>query len=73
WVRDHGPGPDPDARRNGTGPGQGIGLRNTRDRVARLYGGSGSVEVRAVEEGTAAVLRMPFEIYRGAPTPAALP
>jgi hypothetical protein len=41
--------------------------------VARLYGGSGSVEVRAVEEGTAAVLRMPFETYRGAPTPAALP
>ena len=73
WVRDHGPGPDPDARRNGTGPGQGIGLRNTRDRVARLYGGSGSVEVRAVEQGTAAVLRMPFEIYRGASTPAALP
>jgi signal transduction histidine kinase len=72
WVRDHGPGPDPDARRNGTGPGHGIGLRNTRDRVARLYGGSGSVEVRALEEGTAAVLRMPFEAYRGAPTQAAL-
>jgi two-component system, LytTR family, sensor kinase len=73
WVRDHGPGPDPDARRTGTGPGQGIGLRNTRDRVARLYGGGGSVEVRAVEEGTAAVLRLPFETYRGAPTPAVLP
>lgn len=73
WVRDHGPGPDPVARPNGPGPGQGIGLRNTRDRVARLYGGSGLVEVRALEEGTAAVLRMPFETYRGAPTPAALP
>ncbi len=73
WVRDHGPGPDPGANRTGTAPGHGIGLRNTRDRVARLYGGSGSVEIRALDEGTAAVLRMPFEIYRGAPSPAALP
>jgi signal transduction histidine kinase len=73
WVRDHGPGPDRGANRAGTAPGQGIGLRNTRDRVARLYGGSGSVEIRALDEGTAAVLRMPFAIYRGAPAPAALP
>jgi hypothetical protein len=73
WIRDHGPGPDGGARRNGAGPGQGIGLRNTRDRVARLYGRSGSVEVRALEDGTRVVLRMPFSTYRGASRPAALP
>lgn len=73
WVRDHGPGVPADGRSNGAGRGQGIGLRNTRDRVARLYGGSGSVEVRALEDGTAAVLRLPYSAYRGVPAPAALP
>lgn len=73
WVRDHGQGPDRGTPRNGAGPGQGIGLRNTRDRVARLYGRSGSVEVRTLEDGTTVVLRMPFSTYRGASLPAALP
>ena len=75
WIRDHGPGLDRSAggRGNVSAPGQGIGLRNTRDRVARLYGASGSLEVRTLTDGTLAVLRLPFAAYRTASSPAPPP
>jgi two-component system, LytTR family, sensor kinase len=73
WIRDHGPGLDrgEGVRGSGSGPGQGIGLRNTRDRVTRLYGAGGSLEVRTLTDGTLAVLRLPFAVYRTTPTPPA--
>jgi signal transduction histidine kinase len=75
WIRDHGPGLDrsPGGRGNVSAPGQGIGLGNTRDRVARLYGASGSLEVRTLTDGTLAVLRLPFAGYRTASSPAPPP
>ncbi len=75
WIRDHGPGLDRSAggRAKVRAPGQGIGLRNTRDRVARLYGASGSLEVRTLTDGTLAVLRLPFAVYRTASSPAPPP
>ena len=68
WIRDSGPGINagPQGRPSVAAPGQGIGLRNTRERVARLYGGSGSVEVRTLEQGTIAVVRVPFAVDRDA-------
>jgi two-component system LytT family sensor kinase len=64
WIRDSGPGVGggPHGHRVAGAPGQGIGLRNTRERVALLYGGSGSVEVRTLEQGTIAVVRVPFAV-----------
>jgi LytS/YehU family sensor histidine kinase len=75
WIRDHGAGVGrgPLGPGAGSAPGQGIGLRNTRDRVTRLFGGSGSIEIGALEDGTVAVLRLPFAVYEGAPAPPVLP
>ncbi len=75
WIRDHGAGVGRGREGQGAGsvPGQGIGLRNTRDRVTRLFGGSGSVEIGALEDGTVAVLRLPFARYEGVLVPPALP
>jgi histidine kinase/histidine kinase/DNA gyrase B/HSP90-like ATPase len=72
WIRDSGGAADPQGRRAVATPGQGIGLRNTRERVARLYGGSGSVELRTLERGTIAVLRVPFAVDRDASAAAPL-
>ena len=68
WIRDFGPGGDggPEGGRPAAAAGQGIGLRNTRERVARLYGGGASVEVRTLEQGTIAVVRVPFAVDRNA-------
>jgi two-component system, LytTR family, sensor kinase len=62
WIRDEGPGLG-DRR---VASGGGIGLQNTRERLARLYGASGSIEVRTVEGGVLAVLRLPFSVQRDA-------
>lgn len=57
WVRDHGRGPE-------TGPsepGHGVGLANTRDRLAALYGPRASLRLQAAEGGGArAEIRLPF-------------
>jgi two-component system, LytTR family, sensor kinase len=60
WIRDEGPGLG-DRRVAGGG---GIGVQNTRERLARLYGASGSIEVRTVGGGVLAVLRLPFSVHR---------
>jgi signal transduction histidine kinase len=66
-VRDDGPGIAPHASGEGTGngvtigTGNGIGLRNTRERLAQLYGASGVLDVAALPTGgTAATVRLPF-------------
>lgn len=75
WIRDSGPGAEVGSHRGRVAapPGQGIGLRNTRERVARLYGGSGSVEVRTLERGTIAVVRVPFTVDRNPSAATPLP
>src|SRR5256886_6553255 len=52
-VADDGPGLHPSP------PGNGIGLANTRERVARLYGGRGTLEM-VQERGLIVRLSMPF-------------
>ena len=42
-------------------PGKGVGLRNTRERLSVLYGGSGGFSVRNLERGIEVTLRLPFE------------
>lgn len=60
WIRDHGRG-----LAASRPAGHGIGLRNTRERVARLYGPDGSLQVRSLEAGVLALLRLPFSIDGG--------
>jgi sensor histidine kinase YesM len=61
-VRDHGPGiddskPVPD----------GIGLRNTAERLKRLYGGNQSFSIRNAEDGGAIVeIRLPRNVFQNA-------
>ncbi|TWT23280.1 sensor histidine kinase [Luteimonas marina] len=47
-------------------PGKGVGLRNTRERLAVLYGDAGSFSVRNREPGIEVTLRLPFETSQGA-------
>jgi LytS/YehU family sensor histidine kinase len=57
-VTDDGPGPSeaPNAPRAG-----GVGLANTRERLAALYGERASVELARTEEGGArAIVRLPY-------------
>jgi len=56
WIRDHGAGLGQDA----PPMGHGIGLRNTRERVARLYGEGGCLQLRSLDAGVLALLRLPF-------------
>ena len=42
-------------------PGKGVGLRNTRERLSVLYGGSGGFSVRNLQRGIEVTLRLPFE------------
>ncbi len=42
-------------------PGKGVGLRNTRERLAVLYGDAGGFSVRNRERGIEVTLRLPFE------------
>ncbi|HEU4587042.1 MAG TPA: histidine kinase [Gemmatimonadales bacterium] len=61
WIRDLGPGLEVD---HSGEPGHGLGLRLTRERLALLYGGGASVELREVAGGTRAAIRVPFELAR---------
>jgi sensor histidine kinase YesM len=45
-VRDNGPGMD-----GGAPAREGVGLRNTRERLAQLYGGEGGLVLRPAEGG----------------------
>ena len=57
WVRDHGRGPGA----GGGSPGQGVGLANTRQRLAALYGTRGSLQLQPAEGGGAlAEIRLPY-------------
>lgn len=63
-VADDGPGCD--ALAEGTPPpGKGVGLRNTRERLAVLYGDAGSCHIRHLEPGVEVTLRLPFETAPG--------
>ena len=56
-VVDDGPGPDGTAAE----PGEGVGLGNTRERLATLYGERARLElVRTSEGGAAATVRLPY-------------
>lgn len=56
-VTDDGPGPEDDA---GPRP-EGIGLANTRERLATLYGDRGRLELaRSAAGGAAAIVRLPY-------------
>ncbi len=63
WIRDHGAGLGQDA----PPMGHGVGLRNTRERVARLYGEGGCLQLRSLDAGVLALLRLPFSADRDAP------
>jgi len=65
WIRDHGAGLGQHRPPNG----HGIGLRNTRERMARLYGDDGWLQVRSLDAGVLALLRLPFcAVREAAPT-----
>ena len=51
WIRDDGPGPDASEQPAGAG----VGLRNTRARLAALYGGNQRLDLRTAEGGGAIV------------------
>jgi signal transduction histidine kinase len=56
-VTDDGPGPDAAAAE----PGEGVGLANTRERLATLYGDRASLTLSATPQGgAAAVIRLPY-------------
>ncbi|MDQ2844152.1 MAG: histidine kinase [Acidobacteriota bacterium] len=67
-IRDGGPGLDPS-----TPLLEGIGLRNTRERLERLYGNRQSFTIRNSEGGGAIVgLRLPFSVAAVPARPAAM-
>lgn len=56
-VIDDGPGPDAEP----AAPGEGVGLRNTRERLATLYGDRASLTLaRTAEGGAVATVRLPL-------------
>lgn len=59
-VKDDGPGWEP------AGNGERIGLTNTRERLARLYGAASSVTVTSGAAGTRVTIRIPFRDGHGA-------
>ncbi len=61
-LRDHGPGLDRSAVLT-----SGIGLRNTTERLLRLYGDGQSFEIRNADEGGGVVvkIRLPFQVAPG--------
>lgn len=59
-VKDDGPGWEP------VGNGERIGLTNTRERLARLYGEASSVTVTSGAGGTRVAIRIPFHDGQGA-------
>jgi anti-sigma regulatory factor (Ser/Thr protein kinase) len=55
-IEDNGPGPAEDSHES-----EGVGLRNTRERLAAIYGGAASLKlVRRLEGGARAVLEIPL-------------
>ena len=57
-VQDDGPGPD-----DGRPAREGVGLRNTRSRLARLYGAAQSLSLApAADQGTVATVELPFHL-----------
>ena len=59
-VMDDGPGWEP------AGNGERIGLTNTRERLARLYGDAGTMTVTSGTGGTRVTIRIPFRNGQGA-------
>jgi two-component system LytT family sensor kinase len=57
-VRDDGPGPEAAA----THPGSGTGIRNTRQRLEQLYGGSATLSVAAVPHGGGALVTLDIPV-----------
>jgi hypothetical protein len=56
-VTDDGPGPDGDQ----VPTAEGVGLGNTRERLATLYGGRARLELEPTPEGGArAIVRLPY-------------
>lgn len=55
-VRDDGPGPASSEHRRGVG----VGLANARTRLAELYGGDASLELRTEATGTTVEIRLPL-------------
>jgi LytS/YehU family sensor histidine kinase len=53
WVTDNGPGLP-------AAPEDGLGLRNVRARLSELYGDRQSLTLEALDDGTRAVLRIPY-------------
>jgi signal transduction histidine kinase len=65
WIRDHGPGVPP-----GGPVRENVGLRNTRERVERLYGASGAFDLaNAPGGGALATVRLPYTACSAAHTP----
>ncbi|HET8623712.1 MAG TPA: histidine kinase [Gemmatimonadales bacterium] len=65
WVRDHGPGIP-----NGAPIRPNVGLRNTRERVERLYGSAGAfILANAPGGGALATVRLPYTACSAAHTP----
>jgi LytS/YehU family sensor histidine kinase len=59
-VHDNGPGPHPDPRPRGR---QGVGIRNTRERLERMYGPGGRLELtHCPVGGTVAAVEIPFSL-----------
>jgi len=59
-VHDNGPGPHPDPRPRGR---QGVGVRNTRERLERMYGPGGRLELtHCPVGGTVAAVEIPFSL-----------
>ena len=66
-VSDDGPGMDAPTR----SPGSGTGLRNTRERLAQLYGDAGGLEWgNGGDRGTTVVVRVPFRRLKDGTSPA---
>jgi signal transduction histidine kinase len=59
-VHDNGPGPHPDPHPGGR---QGVGVRNTRERLAQMYGPGGRLELtHCPVGGTVAAVEIPFSL-----------
>jgi two-component system, LytTR family, sensor kinase len=59
-VHDNGPGPHPDPHPGGR---QGVGVRNTRERLAQMYGPAGRLELtHCPVGGTVAAVEIPFSL-----------
>jgi signal transduction histidine kinase len=68
WIRDHGPGVPP-----GGPVRENVGLRNTRERVERLYGTAAAFDLsNAPDGGALATLRLPYTPCSAAHTPVPL-